>query len=429
MSISFPDVQLDPNISRNVNTGMTAALNTMQGLNNARAQYLKNQASESQLPYVGPQAQAQTQLAQQQAKYYPTSLVSGILGNLGKIGYNVRPGAAYIGLPKPVADQLASNNISGQSNLGALRNPNLGTADLVSGLLSNIMPGLQQQTAQQQPSQQSTAGNIEQPGQQSTGSFTTPQPSINQPLQLSPEQINALSSRFGNNLTQQGLSQAVANPAQGQAQQDQIQQVQSQLRAAAQNAAAPASLLQKYNYAQNIAKTLKTNEDNFGNPALSFANYMGTAGAAKLAKDKVAASLGNASPLYENYRAYEDSVPILAHQLTQFFGSSVQPHVTAQLEQLQNPVTWDKTPGVAIRIYNNLKDIIQTEGNTAAQSVGRQNEFNQTFPAFNAASFYQKLSSMPKYAKDVISALPSSQQQALKSYHLSLKGSANANAP
>lgn len=425
-------------------------LQTLSAMNNARLDYLNqlntgqslsNQKMQLLMQYVQPQAAAQlgqtnaqtgligaqTGLTNQQAQYFPVTAWGQMLNGLGRFGMAYSPGAILKYFPKDLQEPMARALVNGNTSFGNVSLPN--TSALFGNALS-LLPGMNNNRSSNgynvsagtsTPLSPMTTGNINSAPLSTPSGGMTP----NTPLPMSPQQIQRLRLIMGGSpgaVNSSSVPPVIAPGSPNPAPQSAVNQYNAVSQAAQQNMSGSSQLQQKYNYAQNLAKTFNATQKNFGIPAITFSPYMGVSGTARLLADKAKIAAGGASPLYEKYRAFEDSVPVLSEQMTQFFGGSVQPQVQQQLDELQNPVTWDKNPGTAIRIYNNLQDLIGTEGMTAAKSVGKQNEYAQMMPQFNAKTYYTQLAQNPKYAADVVGALTPVQQQALYQYHLSLKG-------
>lgn len=118
---------------------------------------------------------------------------------------------------------------------------------------------------------------------------------------------------------------------------------------------------QKVHYATNIDKTIDAIE-NIGLDNLT--QYSGPSGHLKYIKDVKDASLGRPSKSYEAYTNAATASQVLAHQVRQFYGDSIQPSMIAKLEQMTNPESWIKTPQLAKSNFNTVKNILESETQT-----------------------------------------------------------------
>ncbi len=111
-------------------------------------------------------------------------------------------------------------------------------------------------------------------------------------------------------------------------------------------------------FATNMEKTL-----GFINPD-DLTRYSGLKGRAELGKEAANAALGNPS---ENYMKYTNAIKasqLLAKQIRQFYGESIQPAMAEKLETLTNPNSWQYNPEQAKRIFNQTVKILKQEAET-----------------------------------------------------------------
>lgn len=128
MSVTFPQMQSDPNLQRDAMTGVS----TLQALNQARAQYLKNQAAQATLQYAGPQAQAQLGLTN--ANIGVANALAGQKGaESGLLGAQTK--AANI------QNQLAQNKVAIAQYLLSKAAGNQNNSGLASSALAPNSPG------------------------------------------------------------------------------------------------------------------------------------------------------------------------------------------------------------------------------------------------------------------------------------------------
>lgn len=129
--------------------------------------------------------------------------------------------------------------------------------------------------------------------------------------------------------------------------------------AARQKLTSDLSTRQKSLYAQNIDKTLSRMPEDVIN------NYSGLEGHARLAKDFLQSQTGKPSEEYKQFSKFaQTDAPILAGQIRQFYGESVQPSVRHELENLSNPIYWTTHPDVAMAKFEELINLLHSEADT-----------------------------------------------------------------
>lgn len=131
----------------------------------------------------------------------------------------------------------------------------------------------------------------------------------------------------------------------------------------------------RVNFATNIDKTLAS-----FNPE-DLVRYSGISGELEKKIEQGKALTGKES---ENYRKYEEAltaVEILAGQVRQFYGESIQPEMRRHLEELANPSTWKSSPKLALRKFNQMKRILESETETFKHALknvpGSENVHNE----------------------------------------------------
>jgi hypothetical protein len=134
------------------------------------------------------------------------------------------------------------------------------------------------------------------------------------------------------------------------------QDMQAAYAALRQKQTSDATTRQKSDYAVNIQKTMdEMNPDNVQ-------YYSGVEGAAQLKADQAKALAGTTTPQYEKYNNFvKVQVPILADQIRQFYGTSIQPSMYENLQNLINPVSWNTNPQLALSHFNALKELMAKE--------------------------------------------------------------------
>jgi hypothetical protein len=108
-------------------------------------------------------------------------------------------------------------------------------------------------------------------------------------------------------------------------------------------------------YAINIDKTMDT-----FNPK-DLTKYAGLGGALSKKLQQGLALTKNESEDYRKYQEALTSVDVLADQIRQFYGTSIQPEIREDLRQLVNPSTWSNNPEIALRKYERLKSLLLNE--------------------------------------------------------------------
>jgi|GEM_PF-4754582 len=297
-----------------VQQGTEIANNIMQ----ARARSLQNQQMKAQLPYAGQMAQADLDLKQAQVPYVQSQTAMNY-GMLPYLGYKAI--GPYIG------------------NYARLLNMQKGFVDSPTGqaLISND-PNTA--AAASQLAQNAINGNFPIPGMSSSNNSMPGQ------LPLSTDQIQRLQQIFPqNNLQQSPDTQAVQNAAQMQL-----------LKKTTDTAAR-----QKNLYASNIEKTL--NQIDPG----ALTQYAGSP-ISKLA-NQAAAPFGMESKNYDSYLNSLNAANLLATQVRQFYGDSIQPSMIQRLESLTNPATWSNNPQIAKSLFNQTKQILDQEMGTYRQAM------------------------------------------------------------
>lgn len=131
------------------------------------------------------------------------------------------------------------------------------------------------------------------------------------------------------------------------------------LLAANQKRTSSANTQKRAQFAINIDKTLSTID-----PSVITA-YSGIDGALRLKRDEGLAKVGKTSPQYKEYVKFNTiTVPALVQQVRQFYGTSIQPEMTKELEDLVNPITWSKNPELAAAQFNAFTNLMQRETKT-----------------------------------------------------------------
>lgn len=124
-------------------------------------------------------------------------------------------------------------------------------------------------------------------------------------------------------------------------------------------------------FATNIDKTLQNiNVDDL-------TRYAGVMGAAELKKQEGLAAFGKESQAYDNYQSALKAAKLLAKQVRQFYGDSIQPEMQNQLAELTNPATWTNNPKLAKNNFNTFAKILQQETGTYKGALTSTDEFKK----------------------------------------------------
>jgi len=202
-------------------------------------------------------------------------------------------------------------------------------------------------------------------------------PNQQQPGAVTPDQMQALSQQLGN----PGLGNNSPSPV-SQADLDNIPNQYASMR---QKISTDSDTRKRNLFASNIEKTLQMIKPE------DLAQYSGAKGQAALLYDKLASSAGEAPQRYINYSTAAQNADMLATQVRQFYGDSVQPAVQEKLASITNPASWKNDPNVTLAKYNELKKLLGNEIGTyrsallntspyrePAQSQGSQNTNQMT---------------------------------------------------
>jgi len=124
---------------------------------------------------------------------------------------------------------------------------------------------------------------------------------------------------------------------------------------------------QKNLYAANIDKTLaQINPDDL-------TQYAGIKGVFDKGGDEFLTMLGEAPKDYQKYTNAMTNSKLLAKQVRQFYGDSIQPSVIQALQNLTNPATWKNNPQLAKQQFEAFANTLRKETQTyrsAMQSPG-----------------------------------------------------------
>lgn len=93
-------------------------------------------------------------------------------------------------------------------------------------------------------------------------------------------------------------------------------------------------------------------------------HYSGLKGTGKYIYDTAQAARGNPSPEYLANQKAVNAATLMADQMRQFYGDSIQPSAMDRLRHLSNPATWYKDPKVAKAQWEQLNKILDAETET-----------------------------------------------------------------
>jgi hypothetical protein len=122
-------------------------------------------------------------------------------------------------------------------------------------------------------------------------------------------------------------------------------------------------------FASNIENTLNQIDPN------ALAQYAGIEGGLKKSAEAGKAMFGKESPDYDNYLTSKVGVQMLAKQVRQFYGDSIQPQVKEDLEKLADPSTFRTNPQLALKLFNKNKDILTQELGIYRQALKSQSAY------------------------------------------------------
>jgi hypothetical protein len=124
-------------------------------------------------------------------------------------------------------------------------------------------------------------------------------------------------------------------------------------------------------FASNIDKTI----DSIDKKDLT--RFAGLNGAIRL-KEQEAKSITNPGSESEDYKRYLESAnkaQLLAKQVRQFYGDSIQPAMLQQLQKLSNPATWRTNPEIASRLFDSFTGLLKQETGTYRGALKNKKEF------------------------------------------------------
>jgi hypothetical protein len=115
--------------------------------------------------------------------------------------------------------------------------------------------------------------------------------------------------------------------------------------------------------ASNIDKTISMIDPD------ALTKYSGLKGTVQKGIEAAKTPLGKESGDYRNYKKSMQKAELLATQVRQFYGDSIQPVMIERLERLTNPSTWKSNPELAKAMYLELVKVLKAETGTYRQAM------------------------------------------------------------
>ena len=232
------------------------------------------------------------------------------------------PQRALSSFGKTVSEQqklAAGQNLTNQPAAGVNTAPINSLSQMYQGQAPEPQPNVQPNVSAPQPNAQSAQQPMQQPTQQ-PGTENAPQPNAS----ITPENQEALNKYFLR------ISKESTDPA----------------------------IRLKALYATNMEKTMGLiNRDDL-------TRYAGIVGHAEILGQELLSQIGKESPEYDDYLKSQRNAIVLAHQLRQFYGDSIQPSMLAKLEDMASPATWKNNPKQAGMLYDSLVQLANNEMQT-----------------------------------------------------------------
>lgn len=160
-------------------------------------------------------------------------------------------------------------------------------------------------------------------------------------------------------------------------------------------------------FARNIDKTIESIDID------ALTRYAGAPGQVKLIMESLAAPFGMESKDYQDYQQAMKGAQLLAKQIRQFYGDSIQPNMVEKIENMTSPATWRNNPELAKNSFNTLADILKKETKTYTGSLKSSKQL------LEGGSTEKEKESLPKFQskeefRRYLSNLTPQQRQILK---------------
>src|SRR3990167_3964137 len=141
---------------------------------------------------------------------------------------------------------------------------------------------------------------------------------------------------------------------------DRQEELTGQYQLLRQKSATDADTRKRNLLATNVEKTV-----DLINPK-HLAAFSGIKGSAKFKSEQAKSVMapGSESQEFQDYMEAANKAQLLAHQVRQFYGDSIQPAMLAKLEKLANPSTWNTSPQMAENLFNSFTDLLDQEMKT-----------------------------------------------------------------
>jgi len=107
----------------------------------------------------------------------------------------------------------------------------------------------------------------------------------------------------------------------------------------------------------------------------ALSQYAGLLGSLEKTGQAGLASVGKESKNYDNYQKSLTAANLLASQIRQFYGDSIQPAMIARLELLTNPASWKNNPNLALQNFYQIKNLLNKEMQTYRDSLANTNVY------------------------------------------------------
>lgn len=178
---------------------------------------------------------------------------------------------------------------------------------------------------------------------------------------------------------------------------DRQEELLGQYALAKQKIATDADTRKKTLFASNLDKTI----DSINKKDLT--RFAGLSGAIKLKTQeaKAAANPGSESEDYRRYLESANKAQLLAKQVRQFYGDSIQPAMLEQIQKLTNPATWRSNPEIATRLFDSFTGLLKQETGTYRGALKNKKEYEAPQPIQQPAG-----ASHPMYKNGVLHFIP-----------------------
>ena len=152
---------------------------------------------------------------------------------------------------------------------------------------------------------------------------------------------------------------------------DRQEELLGQYRLAKQKAITDTDTRKKVLFASNIDKTI----DAINTKDLT--QFGGLNGKLRLKQEEIKAATtpGTESEGYRKYLEAANKAQVLAKQVRQFYGDSIQPAMLAKTEQLANPATWKNNPEIAERLFKSFTSLLKQETGTYRGALKSTREY------------------------------------------------------